>query len=133
MHRMRGVGGPAVLILMYCSESGAYSAEKNNLPDAQPQTKKLRLVDEPVVDGVQRQFETVGDAEFIEDVVQVVFDGLLRDENFFADFLVAESLGDELDDFLFAIAEQRFFAARPGFSGLRKSLHDRGRHAVAER
>ena len=54
----------------------------------------LRLINEPVVDSVQRQFEAVGDAELVEDVVQMVFDGLLGDEKFFADFLVAEALGD---------------------------------------
>jgi hypothetical protein len=92
----------------------------------------LRLVYEPVVNGVQCQFEAVGDAEFVEDVVQVVLDGLLGDEKFFADFLVAEALGYELHNFFFAVAEQRLFAARPGFAGLRKRLHDLGRHAVVE-
>jgi hypothetical protein len=104
----------------------------NILPDAQAQREKLRLVDQSMVDGVQREFEAVGDAEFIEDVVEMVFDGLLGDEKFFADFLIAEALGDELNDFLFAVAEQRLFAARAGFSGLRKRFHDFGGHAVIE-
>ena len=81
---------------------------------------------------VEREFEAVGDAEFVEDVVQVVLDGLFGDEKFFADFLVAEALGDELDDFFFAVAEQRLFAARSGFAGLRERLHDLGGHAVIE-
>src|SRR5216684_1642152 len=81
---------------------------------------------------VQRQFEAVGDAEFIEDVVQMVLDGLLGDEKFFTDFLVAEALRDELNNFFFAVAKQRFFATRPGFAGLRERLHDFGGHAVVE-
>jgi hypothetical protein len=92
----------------------------------------LRLVDQSVMYRIQREFEAVGDAEFVEDVVQMVFDGLLGDEKFLADFLVAEALGDELDDFLFAVAEQRLFAARAGFAGLRKRLHDFGGHAIVE-
>jgi len=93
---------------------------------------RLRLVDQPVVNGVQRQFEAVGDTEFVEDVVEMVFDGLLGDEKFFADFLVAEALRDELNNFFFAVAEQRLLAARAGFAGLREGLHDFGGHAVVE-
>jgi len=81
---------------------------------------------------VKRQFEAVGDAELVEDVMQVVLDGLLGDEEFFADFLVAEALGDELNDFFFAVAEQGLFAARAGFAGLREGLHDFGGHAIVE-
>jgi hypothetical protein len=94
--------------------------------------KHLRLVDQPVVDGIQRQLEAVGHAELVEDVVQMVFDGLFGDEKLFADFLVAEALRDELHNFLLAVAEQRLFAARTGFAGLRESLHDLGSHAVIE-
>jgi hypothetical protein len=43
-----------------------------------------------MVDGVEREFETVGNSEFVEDVVEVV-DGLLGDEKFLADFLVTEA------------------------------------------
>jgi hypothetical protein len=85
-----------------------------------------------VVDCVQGEFEAVGDAEFVENVVEMVFYGLFGDEKFFADFLVAESLGDELDDFLFAVAEQGLFAARAGFTGFRKRFHDFGGHAIVE-
>src|SRR5487761_558121 len=62
----------------------------------------------------------------------MVFYGLFADKKFFADFLVAETLGHELDDFFFAVAEQRLFAARAGFGGFRESLHDLGGHAVVE-
>jgi hypothetical protein len=36
-----------------------------------------------------------------------MLDGLLGDEKFFADFFVAEALGDELEKFSFAVAKQR--------------------------
>src|ERR1700722_19959077 len=85
-----------------------------------------------MVDGVEREFEAVGNAEFIEDVVQMVFYGLLADEELFADFLVAEALSDELHDFFFAIAEQRLFAALTGLRGFRESFHDLGGHAIVE-
>ena len=94
--------------------------------------KHLRLINQPVVDGVQREFKAVGDAEFVEDIVQVVLDGLFGDEELFAYFLVAKTLRDELHDFFFAVAEQRLFAARPGFGGLRERLHHLGGHAVIE-
>src|ERR1700674_5301263 len=74
--------------------------------------KHLRLIDQPVVNGVQRQLEAVRHAEFVEDVVQMVFDRLLRDEKLFADFLVAKALRDELHNFLLTVAEQRLFADR---------------------
>jgi len=92
----------------------------------------LGMVDEAVVDGVEGEFEAVRDAELVEDVVEMILDGLLGDEKFFADFLVAEALGDELDDFFFAIAEEGLFAARAGFAGLGKGFHDFGGHAVVE-
>src|SRR5258708_28215925 len=44
---------------------------------------------------IQRQLEAVGDAEFVEDVVQMVLDGLFGDKELFADFLVAETLRSE--------------------------------------
>ena len=91
---------------------------------------RLGLVYESVVNGVQGQFEAVGDAELVENVVQMIFYGLLGDEKLFADFLVAETLRDELNNFFFAVAEQRLFAARTGFAGFRKRLHDFGGHAV---
>ena len=84
------------------------------------------------MDGVEGEFEAVGNAELVEDIVQVVLDGLLGDEKFFADFLVAEALGDELDDFFFAVAEQRLFAARAGLGGFGEGFHDLGGHAIIE-
>src|SRR6266550_5883703 len=78
--------------------------------------KNLLLIDQPVVNGVQRQLEAVGHAELVKNVVQMVFDGLFGDEKLFADFLVAKALRDELDNFLLTVAEQRLFAARAGFA-----------------
>src|SRR5580700_397959 len=85
-----------------------------------------------MVDGVESEFEAVGDTKFVENIVQVIFYGLLADEKFFADFFVAESLGDELDDFFFAVAKERLFAARAGLGRFREGFHDFGRHAVIE-
>ena len=65
----------------------------------------LRLVDQAMMDGIEGQFEAIGNAELVEDIVKVVFYGLLADKELLADFPVAESLGDELHDFLFAIAQ----------------------------
>src|SRR5260370_5272362 len=93
---------------------------------------QLRLIDQAMVNGIQRQLEAVGDAELVKDIVQVILDGLFGDKKLFANFLVAEALGDELNDFFLAVAEQRLFAARPGFAGLRKRLHDFGSHAIVE-
>jgi len=92
----------------------------------------LGLIDEAVVDGVESEFEAIGNAKLVENIVQVIFYGLLADEKFFADFLVAEALGDELNDFFFAVAEERLFAARAGLGGLRESFHDFGGHAIVE-
>jgi hypothetical protein len=64
--------------------------------------------------------------------VEVVFYGLFGDEEFFADFFVAEALGDELDDFFFAVAEQGLFAAGAGFGGFGEGFHDFGGHAIVE-
>src|ERR1700730_8755746 len=94
--------------------------------------KHLRLVDQPVVNGVQGQLEAVGDAELVKDIVQMVFDGLFGDKKLFADFVLPKALRDELHNFLLAVAEQRLFAAWPGFAGFRKGLHDLGSHAVIE-
>src|SRR5690348_2894066 len=62
----------------------------------------------------------------------MIFYGLLADKEFFADFLVAETLGNELDDLFFAVAEERLFATGAGLGGFRESLHDFRGHAVIE-
>ena len=92
----------------------------------------LRLVYESMMYRIQREFEAVGDTELVENVVEMVFDGLLGDKKFLADFLVAEALGHELNDFFFAVAEQRLLAARAGLAGFRECFHDFGGHAIVE-
>ena len=54
-----------------------------------------------MVDGVEGQFEAVGNAELVEDIVEVILYGLLADEELFADFAIAEALRDELRRFPF--------------------------------
>jgi len=93
---------------------------------------RLGVVDEAVMNGVKGEFEAVGDAELVENIVEMIFDGLFGDEQLFADFLVAETLRDELNDFFFAVTEQRLFAARAGFAGFGKGLHHFRGHAVVE-
>src|SRR5579863_8577012 len=92
----------------------------------------LSVVDQAEEDDVKSELEAVRNAEFVEDVVQVIFYGLLGDKKLFTDLFVAEALRDELNDFLFAVGEQRLFAARPGFRRLRERLHDFGGHAIIE-
>src|ERR1700730_15569658 len=62
----------------------------------------------------------------------MILHGLLADEQLFADFLVAEPLTDQLDDLVFAMAEEGFFTARAGLRGFGEGLHDLGGHAVVE-
>src|SRR5215471_583554 len=64
--------------------------------------------------------------------MQMVLNRLLADEEFFADLLVAVALSDELDNLLFALAQQRLFPPRSSVSGFGKSLHHLGSHAVVE-
>src|SRR5947209_13671185 len=54
---------------------------------------------QPFMDGVQRQFQAIGDAQFVEDVVEVVLDGLLADEHLLRHFFILVSLGHQLHDF----------------------------------
>ena len=66
--------------------------------------QELGLVYEAVVNGVKRELETVRNAEFIEDIVQMVLHRLFANEEFLADFAISEALGYELDDLFFAVA-----------------------------
>ena len=52
------------------------------------------------------EFEAVGNAEFIEDVVQMVFHSLLADKHLFGHFLVLEALRHQADDLALALAER---------------------------
>src|SRR5690348_1930217 len=62
----------------------------------------------------------------------MILDRLLGNEEFLADFFVAETLSNQLNDFFFAVAEQWLFAARTGFGRFRKRLHDFRGHAIVE-
>jgi len=90
------------------------------------------VIDQAMMDRVQREFEAVGNTELVEDIVQVILDGLLGDEEFFANFLVAKALCDELDDFLFPVAQERLFAARAGLGRFCEGLHHFGGHTIVE-
>lgn len=57
------------------------------------------------MDGVESKFETIGDAKLVENIMQVIFNGLFADEKFFADFAIAKTLRDKLYDFLLALAQ----------------------------
>src|SRR5580698_4666522 len=60
-----------------------------------------------VMNRVQSQFQTVRDTEFVENIVQMVLDGLLTDEQPFRHILVLEALSDQPDDFTLARAQRR--------------------------
>ena len=52
------------------------------------------MIDEAVVNGVQGKFEAVRDAKLVENVVEMILDGLFGDEKLFADLLVATTLSN---------------------------------------
>jgi hypothetical protein len=60
---------------------------------AQRSWKSSGVVDEAMVDGVEGEFETVGDAQFVEDIVEMILYGLLADEELFTDLFIAIPLG----------------------------------------
>ncbi len=92
----------------------------------------LRLLDQPVMNRVQRQFQPVRNAKLVENIVQVVLHRLLADKKLLADFLVAKPLRHQLHDFFFAVAQQRLLAPRPGIRRLRERLHHFRGHVVIE-
>src|SRR3989449_10582730 len=92
----------------------------------------LPLRNQSVVDGVEGQLEPVRNPELVENVMEVVLDGVFADEELFPDFLVPVALGNQLDDFLLAVAEQALFAARAVVGGLGKSLHHLRGYVVVE-
>src|ERR1035438_2435079 len=63
-----------------------------------------------LVDGVEGQLQTVGDAQFVEDVVQMVLDRLLGNEHLFGHLFVLVALGHESHDLAFAGAQRSAFA-----------------------
>src|SRR5271156_6718294 len=75
------------------------------------------------MDGIQRKFQTVGYAQFIENIMQMIFYRLFADEKFLADLTIPETLRHQLHDFLLAVAQQRFFPPLPRFRGLLESIN----------
>ena len=71
---------------------------------------------------MEHQFDAVGNAELVKDILQVIFYGALADEEVFPDFFVLKALGDELNDFHLAIAEEQLFTTRTGLDDAEKVL-----------
>src|SRR4051794_39038423 len=64
---------------------------------------------EALVNSVERQFQAVGNPEFVEDVVQVVLHRLFANEHLLGHFLVLVTLRYQADDLAFALAQRRTF------------------------
>src|ERR1700732_624098 len=98
---------------MFAEELMRFPTEKNTLMFEiqhehveQPGTnRKLGLVDQAMVNRVEGEFEAVGNAEFIENIMQMVLHRLLANEELFPDFAVAEALRYELYDFFLAVTK----------------------------
>ena len=90
------------------------------------------MFDQAVVNGIESKFQPVGDAKFVEDVMQVIFDRLFADEEFSRDLFVPATLRHQLHDLLFAIAEQCFIPARPFVGTLAESLHHLGGDVIVQ-
>src|SRR5579875_4003303 len=63
--------------------------------------RKLFLTNKVMIDGKQRQFQAVGDAELVENVSEVMFDGLLCNLKLLSDVLVGVAVNDGCDDIKF--------------------------------
>src|SRR5579864_1208248 len=58
-----------------------------------------------LVKSIEREFETVGNTQLIEDIVQMVLHGLFADEHLFSHLFVLISLGDKLDYLSLTLAQ----------------------------
>src|ERR1700726_1004344 len=90
------------------------------------------FVDQAVMDCIEYLFEAVGNAEFVKDFVQMIFYGVLADEEFFADYFVLKTASDMLNDLYFAVAEKRLFTSHIGFGRCRKCVDQLGGHVAIE-
>jgi hypothetical protein len=61
------------------------------------------------VDGVKREFQAIGDAQLIENIVQVILHRLLADEHLFSNLFVPEALRHQTDYLSLAKAERSIF------------------------
>ena len=64
-----------------------------------------------LVNRVQRKFQTVRNAELVEDVVQMVLNRLLADEHLLRHFAILVALRHQAHDLALALAERRPFPA----------------------
>ena len=85
--------------------------------------KNLFRIDEPMVDRVQNEFQSIGDSQFVEYVRQVVFYGVLADAKFLRQIFVGIACANKRYDLLLprSEAEVRAGGGRP-----------RGRRHVAQ-
>ena len=86
-----------------------------------------------VVDGVERQFQAVGNSQLIEDVVQVVLHRLLTDEHLLGHLFVLETLRHQRHDFPLALAERGAFAVAGSRLGVGAAFRPRPRTAGSRR
>src|SRR3984957_20557423 len=91
--------------------------EEQDQERADKRSRHLNRVNQSVMDCVQRKFQTVGHAQLIENIMQVILYRLLADKKLLADFAVPEALRYQLHDFLLPVAQQRLFAALARFRG----------------
>ena len=82
-------------------------------------------------DGEQGQFETGGDAGFVEDVGEVALYGLFAEAELLGDVAVAAAFYDATDDFEFARGEAVGFAL--GTAGLLHELVQRAETRLTTR
>lgn len=59
-----------------------------------------------MVDGIEDEFDAGGDAQLVEDVEEVLLDGVLAQVEFPGSIAITEALGDEGDDLFFAWGEE---------------------------
>src|SRR5437016_14356100 len=67
-----------------------------------------------LMNGVERQLQPVRDAQLVEDIVEMVLDGLFADEHLLGHFLVFIALSNQLYYLAFTLAEGRSLAGLPG-------------------
>src|SRR5438128_242674 len=83
------------------NSTGIFRANRNSTGVRMPwerhavhTTKVLFLGNEAMIDGEQGQFKTIGNADLIKDVSQMVFHGLLADGEFLCNFAIRKA-GDD--------------------------------------
>jgi hypothetical protein len=54
------------------------------------------VLDQAVVNGIKSKFQAVGDSQLVEDIVQMIFERLVANEEFFRDLFVPITLRYQL-------------------------------------